>query len=177
MLLVFLDLLDTQEQKNRFQQLYYEYNNLTMWIALQKLHNHQLAEEAAQDAWFYIAKNFKIFERFNSAQAKGYIATVAQGFAISKYRNETKIFFEAEFDFEDFGGEDKIEFELELTTDLKTAVDLLSDDMRNLLYLRYVYGYNSTEISEIYGVSAEEVRKQLQYAKSKVRIYLKEKRR
>ena len=101
---------------------------------------------------------------------------MAQGFAISKYRNETKIFFE-EFDFEDFGGEDKIEFELELTTDLKTAVDLLSDDMRNLLYLRYIYGYNSTEISEIYGVSAENVRKQLQYAKNKVRIYLKEKRR
>ena len=57
-MLVFLDLLDTQEQKNRFQQLYYEFNNLTMWIALQKLHNRQLAEEAAQDTWFYIAKNF-----------------------------------------------------------------------------------------------------------------------
>ena len=57
-MLVFLDLLDTQEQKNRFQQLYYEFNNLTMWIALQKLHNRQLAEEAAQDAWVYIAKNF-----------------------------------------------------------------------------------------------------------------------
>ena len=174
LLIAFLDLLDTEEEKSKFQELYCKYDNLLMWIAMQKLHNSHWAEESVQDAWFYIAKNFDKIKGIDSSHAKGYLATVAEGFAISKFRKETKIVKLKDMESTDLTGIYNDSFDTFSASDLKIAIDSLNDEYKNLLYLTYVYGYTSFEISEIYGIKPANVRKRIQFAKEEIRNYFKE---
>ncbi|MDE5973167.1 MAG: hypothetical protein K2G73_00695, partial [Eubacterium sp.] len=92
-MIAFLDLLDTDEEKSKFKQLYYKYIDLLMWIAMGKLKNNHLAEEAVQDAFFYIAKNFDKVGEVESKVTKGYLSTIIHGFAINKFNKEKKVIY------------------------------------------------------------------------------------
>lgn len=172
-MMVFFDLLDTDEEKSKFKQLYYKYIDLLMWIAMDKLKNHQLAEEAVQDAFFYIAKNFDKIGDVESKVTKSYLSTIIQGFAINKYNKEKKaVHFPSGYeDFLTVGYADEKFFENLNELDLKLAVDNLPDESRNYLYLTYVYGYTSKEVGEMYNISPDLVRKKIQFAKRDVRKY------
>lgn len=172
-MIAFLDLLDTEKEKSRFKQLYYKYIDLLMWIAMDKLKNYHLAEEAVQDALFYIVKNFDKVGEVESKVTKGYLSTIIQGFAINKFNKEKKViplpdeyekFIVLDFDDEKF-------FDSMDALDLKLVIDNLSDESRNYLYLTYVYGYTSKEIGDMYKISPDLVRKKIQFAKKDVRKY------
>lgn len=57
MVALYLSLIDKQEEKNRFEELYYRYRNLMYYIAYQVLHQDRDSEDAVQEAFFRIAKN------------------------------------------------------------------------------------------------------------------------
>lgn len=172
-MIAFLDLLDTEEEKSKFKQLYNKYIDLLMWIAMDKLQNYHLAEEAVQDALFYIAKNFDKVGEVESKVTKGYLSTIIQGFAINKFNKEKKVTpLPAEYDgILSFDCDDEKFFDSMDALDLKFAIDNLSDESRNYLYLTYVYGYTSKEIGDMYKISPDLVRKKIQFAKRDVRKY------
>lgn len=174
MLLVLLDLLDSEEDKTKFEALYHKYDKLMMYIAMQKLHNESLAEEAAQDAWLYIAKNFNKVGEIDAKQTKSYLATIANGFAVSKFRKESKV---RSFDVLDGIENDVVSddyFDKLDATDLKIAMDKLDDEAKTLMYLTYVFGYTSMDIGDMLGISATAVRKRIQYTKARLRKLLED---
>lgn len=172
-MIAFLDLLDTEEEKNKFKQLYNKYIDLLMWIAMDKLKNYHLAEEAVQDAFFYIARNFDKVGEVDSKMTKGYLSTVIQGFAINKFNKEKKVILlpEEYDDFLNFDCDEEKFFDSIDALDLKLAIDNLSDESKNYLYLTYVYGYTSKEIGDMYNISPDLVRKKIQFAKRDVKKY------
>lgn len=172
-MVAFLDLLDTEEDRSKFKQLYYRYVDLLMWIAMDRLKNPQFAEEAVQDAFLYVAKNFNKIGDVESKKTKGYLSTIIQGFAINKYNKEKKVVpLPDEYDkFLTFDFDDEKFFDSMDALDLKFAIDNLSDENRNYLYLTYVYGYTSKEIGDMYNISPDLVRKKIQLAKKEVRKY------
>ena len=60
-MVVFLDLLDTEEEKASFQNIYDKYKSLVYWIAYDKLRNDALSEECVQETFIYVALNFEKF--------------------------------------------------------------------------------------------------------------------
>ena len=66
MLNMFLTLLDTQEDKEKFTCLYDTYKNLMYWIAIKKTNCIEDAEECVQDTFFYAAKYFDRIGEVNS---------------------------------------------------------------------------------------------------------------
>lgn len=175
-MIAFLDLLDTQEEKDKFTELYNCYKDLLYWIALKKTDNIEDAEECVQDTFFYIAKHFNKIGRIESKNTKCYLSTIVTGFAIDIYNNSKKLDTISSDDkndesknnidelkyFEDF---DKIE--------LLTVFDkVLDEESKIYFYLKYIYGYKSSEISELYKVKDSYIRKKLQYAKEKLRKQL-----
>ena len=61
--------------------------------------------------------------------------------------------------------------------ELLTAFDnILDEESRIYFYLKYIYGYKSSEIAEIYKVKDSYIRKKLQYAKEKLRKHLEERK-
>lgn len=175
-MVAFLDLLDTDEEKSKFIQLYDKYHDLLMWIAMGRLKNHHLAEEVVQEAFLYVAKNFNKIGDVNSRQTKGYLSRVVEGLSINKYNKEQKIINLSadEEEYITYARDDDEFFDNLEMLDLKDAVSRLSDESQNYLYFTYVYGYTSNEIAEMYNISPDLVRKKIQFAKRDIRKYFEE---
>lgn len=166
-MIAFLDLIDNYEDKERFKKLYYKYKGLMAHIAYEKLKNQDDVEDVLQEAFLYIAKNFSKVENINSVGTKRYVAVITEGYAIKKYNNEKKQLYHFN-DINDIDVDNTISdeyFNSYDKADLRMVINGLNDEYKNLIYFTYVLGYTSKEISEIYGLSADNIRKKIQFAK------------
>lgn len=170
MIMMFLNLLDTQEEKDSFLELYDTYKDLLYWIALKKTNSIEDAEECVQETFFYVAKHFDKIGEIKSKRTKCYLSTIVTGFAIDIYND----FQKSEFISNDDNELRDIEyFENFEKVELTAAFDdILDEESKIFFYLKYIYNYKSSEIAEIYNVKDSLVRKKLQYAREKLKQYL-----
>lgn len=140
MLNMFLTLLDTQEDKEKFTYLYDTYKNLMYWIAIKKTNCIEDAEECVQDTFFYAAKHFDRIGEVDSKRTKCYLSTIVSGFAIDIYNKSIN--------------ESTAEFNQEIEND--SDGDTFNE-------------FDSVEIADIYGVNDTYVRKRIQRAKKKLK--------
>lgn len=170
MIMMFLNLLDTQEEKDSFLELYDTYKDLLYWIALRKTNSIEDAEECVQETFFYVAKHFDKIGEIKSKRTKCYLSTIVTGFAIDIYND----FQKSEFISNDDNELRDIEyFENFEKVELTAAFDdILDEESKIFFYLKYIYNYKSSEIAEIYNVKDSLVRKKLQYAREKLKQYL-----
>ena len=165
-MIAFLDLLDTDYEKEQFAELYQQYANLLYKIALGKLHNTHDAEECVQEAFFYVAKNFYKIKDIHSASTKCYLSTIVSGIAINRFnRNKTIEFLSLD---------DNMEYnDLSYIQDydkneISFYIDKLDDISKNIIYLTYFFGYKAKEIAVIYNISTDTVKKRLSRALKKL---------
>lgn len=168
--MMFLNLLDTQNEKDSFLELYDTYKDLLYWIALKKTNSIEDAEECVQETFFYVAKHFDKIGEIKSKRTKCYLSTIVTGFAIDIYNDFQKSELISNDDnelrdIEYFENFEKVEL---------AAVfdDILDEESKIFFYLKYIYNYKSSEIAEIYNVKDSLVRKKLQYARKKLKQYL-----
>jgi RNA polymerase sigma-70 factor (ECF subfamily) len=172
MILAFLDLIDSYEDKIRFEELYNKYLGLMYSVARSKLKNQEDVEDVIQDALFYIAKNFNKVDDVNSNSTKNFVAVITEGFAINKFKSEVRhqnYKYDVSMPENLSDSNDFDEFDV---TELKLVIDTLSDESRNILYLTYVFGYKSKEIAQMYDMTDSNVRKKIQFAKEEIRRQL-----
>lgn len=170
---LFLNLLDTQTEKEKFKELYNTYKDLLYWIALKRTNCNEDAEECVQETFFYVAKHFERISDINSKQTKIYLSTIVTGFAIDIYNNSNKFnitLLDDEIESEVLEYFEKFK-EIELLSVLDKVLD---DESRVFFYLKYIYHYKSKEIAELYKVKDSYVRKKLEYARRKLRKQLEE---
>lgn len=170
---LFLNLLDTQNEKDKFIKLYDKYKNMLYWISYGKTQSCQDAEECVQETFFYVAKHFEKIGDVNSSKTKGYLATIVTGFSIDVYNKSKKYGF---IDIENNNMAENLSyFDNIETVELSSAIEsVLSEEEKIYIYLKYVYGYKSAEIAEIYNVTDILVRKKLERAKAKLKKYFEE---
>lgn len=171
---VFFDLLDSDEDKGKFEKLYNTYANLLYYIAMQKLNCIEDAEECVQETFFYVAKHFDKIGEINSLSTKCYLSTIVSGYAAKTYNKSQKTIkiFEGEYDITENVNIDEFDdgvFDEFNQMELTQMIDNLDDDEKVYLYLTYIYGYKSNEIAQMYGVKDYTVRKRLYRAKQKLR--------
>lgn len=172
-MMAFLDLIDDSSERERFRLLYNKYKGLMANIAYSRLSTQEDVEDVLQDSFFYIAKNFNKIGDIDSSQTKCFVAVITEGFAISKFRGLKKYLNTVSIDEIYDKNISDSEFNVFDESDLKMVVDTLNDEYRNMLYLKYVFGYRSNEIAELYGITDSSVRKKIQFAKSEIRNKLK----
>lgn len=167
---LFFNLLDSQTEKDRFIELYDTYKDLLYWIALNKTNNTDDAEECVQETFLYIARHFNKISDINSKDTKSFLSTIVTGFAVDMYNESLKIstvMFEDDNDLEYFENFEKVEL-------LSAFDEVLDEKSKVFLYLKYIYGYKSREIAEIYKIKDSYVRKKIQLAKEKMKKYFEE---
>ena len=99
-MMIYLQMLETTEQKVRFEDLYYTYKNLMFYVANQILRNEHDAEDAVQQAFFAIAKNFEKISEIKCPQTRSFIVTIVERKAIDIYRAKNRggvVAFDEEF--------------------------------------------------------------------------------
>lgn len=152
-LIFYLSLIEQDDDKEKFEQLYQNYLKLALYRAREFLPNEQLAEDAVSIAFLKIAQNIHKIDEVISPQTKALIMRVVERSAINLYKTENRhqsrktILEEAE------------EIEAEPVQDhyLADLILELPEQYRSVLLLKYAENYKSKEIAELLGYTVSKV--------------------
>ena len=85
-MVLFLALLDTQEEQEKFREIYENYRHFMWYIAQQKLKDTHLAEDAVQEAFLALTRHLDKVEDAHSPRTKKFLATIVRSKAIDLIR-------------------------------------------------------------------------------------------
>lgn len=171
-MIAFLDLLDTEYEKEQFSKLYKQYSNLLYKIAYDKLKNTHDAEECVQETFLYIAKNFYKIEDVTSSKTKYFLSTIASCIAIDRFRKSKTIEFISLDDYEKY--KDLSYIDNYTPDEVSLSIDKLDDDSKNLIYLTYYFGYKNKEIAVMLDMNTDAVKQRLCRARKKLKKIIEE---
>lgn len=163
MLSIYLQLIDNQEEKEKFEELYDKYGQLMFFVANKILQDTYLAEDAVNEAFFRIAKNFHKVGEIECHQTRNFVVIIVKRIAIDllkKDKNEVLLKEEKDLNFlvdEAVGFLEPFEHN-KVVEILKSLPEMY----RDLFYLYYVDELKVKEISRLIGISESAVKKRLQ---------------
>ena len=173
-MIIYLQMLETSEEKVRFEELGHTYKNLMFYVANQILNNDHDAEDAVQQAFFAILKNFEKISEIKCPQTRSFVVTVVERKAIDLYRAKNRneaISFDEEFLNVPGGTEADA---VSVRTDLAKAMAMLPTRYRELLLLKYDNGFSEEEIAVMCSMTRANVKKTIHRAKKKLESLLED---
>ena len=152
MLVYYLQMLDTPEEKNRFEQIYLKYRGLMYHVADSILHNRQDAEDAVHNAFLRILKKFSKFQNTPAKDLAPQIVVIARNEAISllRKRKDTD-------PLEDWGGFAETAEEVSDYHALVDTFTRLPQTYRAAMEMKLLLGYSDGEIAAKLGLSKKAV--------------------
>ena len=174
MLQLYLNLIDTEEDKSRFVIFYEQYRKLMFYIAKEILKDNHLSEDAVQEAFLRIAKNFHKIDDITSHEAKAFAVIITRNVSIDFYNKEKKIIEINDFLAESIHADDEDSFS---DANHETLIDYileLPENYRDVLYLNLVYDYSFNEIGNLLAITAENARKRAQRGRQILQDKIKE---
>lgn len=163
-MIVYLSMIETPEEKSKFEQLYLEYKGLMFHVAYEILHNEQDAEDAVHQAFIKIAENIKKIDDPICPKTHSYVVTIVEHKAIDQYRKLQK--YPTVELIEEIQGAD---VHYEGDKGLTKCILKLPARYREMILLRYHHGYTVKEIAKILGLSLPAATKLDQRAKAKLK--------
>lgn len=148
-MLIYLQALDSPEDRTRFESLYTAYRGLMFHVARQILCNEQDAEDAVHMAFLSLAEHALPSEL--GPRARCLAATVAERKAIDLYRSRQR---HPQAELEEVPGCAAPPSD----GTLAGAMAALPPRYREVLLLRYYNGYSAAETAGLLGLTPENIR-------------------
>ena len=165
-MLIYLQVIETEEDKNKFEDIYQKYRGLMYYVAYKRLHHEQDAEDAVQSA---ICTAFtKLDALRDPAKFKSWILRIVVNNCYDlcrKYRPITDL-----SEVQDFLPADDPDPTERLS--LWEAVLSLNPEMRSVVTLFYYDGFSIREISRTLGISDVAVKTRLSRSRKQLRLLL-----
>lgn len=160
-MLVYLQMIESPADRDKFTILYERYRSYMFRVAVQILENTEDAEDAVHEAFLYLARNLDHVQQLDSPRTKGYVAIISEHCAIDILRKRKRV---VEIPLE------KIEQTVSVTLPPEEALGELISQLkplyREILFLRYRFGYSEKDIARQLGVSYSSVRKDMERARA-----------
>lgn len=175
MIQLFLTLIEDEEDKVRFEEAYYRYRNLMYVKAYEILKDSHRAEDAVQEAFLRVAKNFHKVGDVRSTKTKNFFVLITEHIAINMIQREAK--------FDGLSEETLYKLENLVSNDMGIspfeskvimAILELPTNHRKILYLQSIYGYNLKETANMLGISVDAAKKRSSRAHKALRKELEE---
>lgn len=163
-MIMYIQMLETPEEQTKFEQLYLKYRSLMYHVAYKILHHQQDAEDAVHQAFLKIAEHMDKVEDPLSPKAQGYVVTIVENKAIDQYRKRQKQLCSPLVD--EIHG---IAISYEGNDTLTACILKLPARYREIILLRYHYGYSVREIAHMMSLSVSAASKLDQRAKNKLK--------
>lgn len=163
-MLVYLQTISSAKEKSKIETIYQMYRDYMYRVAFAILNNPQDAEDAVHSAFVCIAENMKKIDEAGSKKTRGYIVAIIRSKAIDLYRRKQS---HSQSEYRDtvigvqgqYGGDN----------DLARCMLKLPERQRNVIVLKYCYGYELKEIAKMLEISYQNALKIEQRAKAKLR--------
>ena len=178
MLQLYLALIDEEWDLIRFEEAYYEYKGLLHYIAKKILQDEHRAEDAVQEAFLRIAKNFHKVGNVKTTSTKNFFILITRRVCLNLLEREEKFSTATEEEISLFENSytpgslpDSFAGEAELIRQILS----LPESARSVLYLQAVYGFNAKETANLLGISVGAVWKRTSRARAILKKELEEK--
>ncbi len=162
MLSFYLSLIDTDEEKSKFEIVYLKHRKVMMLEALKYL-DEKLAEDAVHTAFVKIADNIKKVGDPVDVKTRNFAVIITRNTALDMVR---KLGRETEL-LENLAESEQTHF-----TD--SPLEKLPKTYRDVLVMHYQYGYSVPEIAKLLGLSRDAVYKRIERAKQELARIMKE---
>ena len=167
-MLIYLQMIETPEDRSKFEIIYEEYRNMLFTRAKRVLHNEMDAEDATHQAFVKIAENIKKISDPKCPKSRSYFVIILEHCAIDIYRAKQKhgtvrLVTENVVMEVDYLGDNE----------LASCLAKLPDRERHILLLKHYHGYSLKEIAKMLGLSLSNATKIEQRAKAKLEVLCK----
>lgn len=166
-MIIYLSMLDTPQERSKFDRIYLKYKDLMFYVANQVLHNTYDAEDAVHEAFLSILKNLDKISDVESQKTRGFVVTIVERKAIDILRKQRRT-------DEVTLNENVLGRAAPEPAGLEEAIGKLPGHYRNVLMLKYVSGFSTGEIAKMLGITSSGVSKLLSRAKTELRTILEE---
>ena len=186
MLGIYLSLINTQEERSRFELLYYKYRYLMRYVANGILHDEGLAEDAVHDAFLKIIPLMSHIDDIQSSRAKNFVVVIVRNISLNllKKRNHEVHSHELmETDLEgsrniwisssgSYNSAQDLFFQKYAVERISKALETLSPALKDTLYLFCIMDFTAQEIASMQDITIDTVYKRLQRARNEMKIKL-----
>ncbi|MFL0195864.1 RNA polymerase sigma factor [Clostridium sp. WILCCON 0269] len=180
MLISYLSMLDTYENKSKFELIYKKYNKLMFYIANGILKNILWAEDAVHDSFVKIIENLDKIQDVDCYRTRSWIVIIVRNQSINLYNHRKKRWYipleKVEYmiyeDFEDVLLEYKDNTNLEQLGGLGKAIMKLPIIYRDIVTLKFIHELTNKEIATLLNINEATVRKRIERAKQRIQVSL-----
>lgn len=166
-LIIYLQMLETQEEKQNFSEIYEENRGLMYYVANNILGDSYDAEDAVHQAFLALARNFKKYSHNERPQMRALLVVIVERKAIDMLRARRPA---AEYDDAVSG----LEIPVPGEGNLSDAMARLPAHYRQALLLRYDNGYSAVEVAQLLDLTPSNARKLIYRAKKALRRLMDE---
>ena len=164
MLSYYLQTIESEEDKSKFERIYYRYRKLMFHVAMKILHNDADAEDAVHQAFVSVIENLNKAGVPESPETRCYVVTITERKAIDILRAKEKV---VSLDYDETA--QGIEISPPDASELADAMARLPARYREILLLRYRNGYSNAELGKMLNIKAGSVQRLLWRAKEALR--------
>ena len=162
MLSLYLSMLDTTEEKNKFLRIYDKYERQMVDLAYSILRDINDAKTAINDALISIVKNIYKIPDEDEIIEKSYVLKITKNAALKLWNKSKKIeqlnqFLNSNMAVDNHTPASELIYK-EDARKLIGYVESLSESYREVLIMKYLYGMSYEDISSALGVKIEAVR-------------------
>lgn len=173
-MLLYLSIIETEEEKHKFVHLYETYQYFMWYIANETLQDKYLAEDAVQEAFLALTRHLDKVEEVESTKTKNFIATIVKSKAIDIIRKKQKHMEEFE---EEIVGESKENIldeyiQKEEHEKIVNAIYQMEELYRIVFEYKYLHELSDKEIAQILEVTPKVVNVRLYRGKKKLKELL-----
>lgn len=145
-------------------KLYSDYYTELLHYAAALTHSTAAAEDIVQDTYVRAIGNADVLERMSDSQRRAWLYRTAKNLFIDQFRRQKHIAgsVDEEAAAAGFSEDDLSEVEV------GQMLAVLPREDRSMFWMRYMEGYNATELGEIFGLPSGTVRSRLSLARQKI---------
>ena len=168
-MMIYLQMIESQEDKHKFEIIYERYRDELFAIANDILHNEHDAEDAVHHGFMRLAENILIIGAPDCPKTRGYIVTIVENRAIDIYRAK-QAHPMVPYSDETVG----IEVEYTGSNDLAECIAKLPPRQRSVIVLKYHHGHDLKTIAQMLGITYANALKIEYRAKERLKVLCEE---
>lgn len=169
-MLFYMMLLDTEEERSFFEELYYEYRQGMYGLAYSILVDSHASEDAVHTVFLRLIKHIEKVEKLDKEKQKSYLLTAVKHAALDIKRKQKR---HAEISMEEVPENLLADSGMEFwEKELVMSILKLPVIYREVLQYKYAVGIENKQIADALGISESTVRKRLERAKKMLKEQL-----
>ena len=176
MLTIFLSALETEDERLSFEEIYNDNKNILYNCAYSILRDEPSAEDAVQDAFVSLARNFEKTKQMERNQIRGYMIIIVRNAAFKLY-NKRKREVAAEDIYADEADTSDMTLDVEnkeLAQTLFEMIKKLDSKYGDVIMLKYYHDMHDKDIADSLGLTVENVKVRLHRGRIALKKMLKE---